>query len=253
MYLKMKNLRLMAVSLLFGATAALPAHADILDFESLTPGPVGFADVLEHKGYLLSGDSALEDALPGDLVGGIMNGSRPTECMRLTCPTNNNSHYYAGLDDGVMVMSRADHKAFSLQSLDVSMIGSNFGFAMPYVAGVLRIQAFRADYSYDWFDIDLHAHAKDVFFESVNTGAFGNQQFVAMAFFGFNCDFDGNCLAFENNQGQFAIDNLNVNISAVPEPAGSAMMGAGLLFMGAIARRRKNQRFATAEELAASA
>jgi hypothetical protein len=63
------------------------------------------------------------------------------------------------------------------------------------------------------------------------------------------CDYTGTCTAFETNQGQFAIDDLNV--SAVPEPSAYAMLGTGFLFMGAIARRRKNQRFATGAELAA--
>lgn len=249
MVLKMKNACRLAVSLLLGAAAALPAYADTLDFESLKPGPVGYSDVLEQKGYLFIGDSALSDALPGDLVGGIMNGSRPAECLRLNCPTNNSSNYYAGLDDGVTILARADNKAFSLLSLDASAIASNLGSPLPMVPGLLRIQGMRADHTYETFDIELHARGKDVMFESFDTGAFGSQQFVAMAFLGFSCDYDGNCLAFENNQGQFALDNLNVSISAVPEPSGIAMMGAGLMFIGAVARRRKNPRFASANEL----
>jgi len=229
--------------LLCAAALAVPAHADVLDFEGIAPQGVGYTDVLEHKGYTLTGETGFDDALPGDLVGGIMNGSKPTDCLWLSCPVNNSSTYYAGLNDGVMLLSRADNKAFSLLSLDASFIGAFQGVDAPGVPGILRVQGLRADSSFASFDIELHSGNKEYYFESFGTGAFGQEQFVSMAFFAFSCNFSGDCLAFETNQGQFGIDNLNVAISAVPEPSGIAMLCTGALVMGTIARRRKNRPF----------
>ena len=228
---------------LCAAMLALPAFADTLDFESLAPRGVGYTDVLQVNGYVLKGESAFDDALPGDLVGGILNGGKAADCQWLACPMNNDTHYYAGLNDGVMLLSRADKKAFSLTSLDASFIGAFQGIDKPEVAGILRVQAFRADDSFELLDIDLYSGTKQFFFNSYDTGAFGKEQFVSMAFFGFSCDYSGDCVAFQNNEGQFGIDNLNLSISAVPEPSGIAMLGTGALLMGTIARRRKNNKF----------
>jgi hypothetical protein len=228
---------------LCAAVLALPAYADVLDFESLAPRGVGFTDVLDYKGYLLKGDSGFDDSLPGDLVGGILDGSKAKDCQWLACPVNNDTHYYGGLNDGVMLLSRADKQAFSLTSLDASYIGAYQGQSKPDVPGFLRIQAFRADQSFELFDIDLHRGVNEYFFEHTDTGDFGKEQFVSMAFFGFSCDFSGDCFAFSTNEGQFGIDNLNLSVSAVPEPSGFAMLGTGMLVMGTIARRRKNNKF----------
>lgn len=222
---------------------ALPAFADVLDFESLAPRGIGFTDVVDYKGYLLRGDSGFDDSLPGDLVGGIINGSSPTGCIGLYCPLNNKTTYYAGLNDGVMLLSRGDNQAFSLQSLDAGFIGNVQGPLKPEVPGILRIQGFRADHSFALLDIDLHSDEDGYYFTNTNTGAFGKEQFVSMAFFGFSCDFSGDCYAFSTNEGQFAIDNLNLSVSAVPEPSGIAMLGTGVLLLGTIARRRKNSKF----------
>jgi hypothetical protein len=238
-------------TLLAAAVVAAPAEADTLDFEGIAAQAVGYKDVVEHKGYSMTGESALDDALPGDLVGGIMNGSKPTDCLWLSCPVNNSTTYYAGLNDGVMLLERDDHKAFSLLSLDASFVGAMQGAATPDIPGILRIQGFRADYTYDIFDVELHQSNRQFFFENTSTGDFGKDQFIAMAFFGLACGDGGDCHAFETNQGQFAIDNLNVSVSAVPEPSNIAMLGGGLLVMGAMTRRRKNQRFASKEELSA--
>ena len=53
----------------------------------------------------------------------------------------------------------------------------------------------------------------------------------------FSCDFDGECNAFNSNQGQFALDNIS-DVSAVPEPSTYAMLGLGLALVGFAARRR---------------
>lgn len=236
------RLKLLA-GLLYAAALALPAHADVLDFEGMLPRGIAYTQELEHKGYTIRGESAFDDALPTDLVGGILKGSNSGDCLWLSCPVNNSSTYYAGLNDGVMLLSRDDHKAFSLLSLDASFIGAYQGVQTPPVAGILRVQGLRADSTYATFDVELHQDTKQFYFDSVSTGDFGKEQFISMAFFGFACDFSGSCFAFENNQGQFGIDNLNVSISAVPEPSGLAMMGTGALLMGVIARRRKNRAF----------
>jgi hypothetical protein len=248
MNLKMKKLRLLAGAALFSAAAL--AHADVLDFDAIAPRAIGYSDQIQLNGYTLTGESALFDAMPGDLVGGILNGSKSSECLVLGCPQNPAGNYYAGLNDGVVLMQRADHQVFSLKSLDASWIGETNGDALaPDMPGILRIQGYRSDHTFALYDIELFHHVGKYYFSSFDTGTFGNEQFVAMAFFGMACDYTGTCTAFETNQGQFAIDNLNV--SAVPEPSAYAMLGTGFLFMGAIARRRKNQRFATGAELAA--
>lgn len=233
-----KVTQLVAAALLCAAgMAAMPVQAEVLDFEGLAPRPVGYLDSFDYKGYNFLGDSGVEGAIRGDLVGGVIDSVNPGACIWLACPGAATGTYLAGLNDGVMLVSRPDQQAFSVQSLSASFIGGYQGVEAPEVAGILRIQGFRADNTYEAFDIELPTIEKQFFFDSYSTGLFGQEKFVAVAFYTFACDFSGDCLAFETNAGQFGIDNLNLTMGAVPEPSTYLMLGAGLLAM--VVRRRR--------------
>ena len=67
---------------------------------------------------------------------------------------------------------------------------------------------------------------------------FASQGFAEFAIFGYSCDFSGKCAAFETNAGQFALDNVNMQISAVPEPGSWMMLLGGFGTIAAFRRRR---------------
>ncbi|MYM68388.1 VPLPA-CTERM sorting domain-containing protein [Pseudoduganella sp. FT55W] len=70
------------------------------------------------------------------------------------------------------------------------------------------------------------------------SAAFASQNFTSIAFFAYSCDLDGNCAAFNDNSGQFALDNLQLGVSAVPEPSSGLMLLGGLGAIAAVRRRR---------------
>ncbi|PHV07386.1 PEP-CTERM sorting domain-containing protein [Janthinobacterium sp. BJB412] len=219
--------------------AALPAaHAAVIDFENLGIGGVGHNEFFQQAGFDLAGYSAASDALDGDLVGTINDGTDPGSCFNLMCPSSA-SHYYAGLNDGVLEITRSvPQQTFRLHSFDASFIGATVGGVYPAVAGLLRIQGSFADGSYVYEDYQLAGPGANgfAFGHYTTSAAFGAKQFVAIDLFAFTCNAGGNCNAFQTNKGQFALDNLNV--SAVPEPSSWLMLGAGLLGLAAVRRRR---------------
>lgn len=232
--------QLLRLSVLSAASlAALPAaHAAVIDFENLGVGGVGDSDHFQQAGFDLAGYSNAADSQPGDLVGSINDGSDPDSCVNLMCPANA-GHYYAGLNDGVLEISRSvPQQTFRVQSFDASFIGATVGASYPARAGFLRIQGNFADGSYAYEDYNLAGPGANGFaFAHYTTSAgFGAKQFSSIDLFAFSCNAAGTCSAFSNNKGQFAIDNLNV--SAVPEPSSWLMLGAGLLGLAAVRRRR---------------
>ena len=220
--------------------ATLPAAlADTLDFENLS-GPVLDGDSLNLGNYLITGMSY--DPAPGSLVGALIDGSNPGACQSVVCAQNNPTTYYAALNDGIVDIRHATGgQAFQLKSFDASFIsGVNDGF-QP-IAGFVRVQGFRADNSSVYEDFllpgrDFGVNGYD-FTHFTTSSAFSQQQFVEVAMFGFGCNFWGQCSAFDKLSGQYGLDNVELAVSAVPEPSSWMTLGGGLLGLGLLARRR---------------
>jgi len=227
--------------------AALPAMADTLAFEDAdgTPltGIVRDGQGFSQGNYMVHG-YAFEPS-PGSLVGAVIDGaSNSGACVALACGAGNPTSYYAALNDGIVEIEHGTAgTAFRLQSFDASYIGNIYLGFQP-VAGVLRVQGFRADHSTVWEDFELVGREQDTpgfdFTHFVTSANFAAQQFVTIDFFGFSCNTDGKCSAFDNLRGQFGIDNIALSaVSAVPEPSSWLTFGAGLLAIGRLARRRR--------------
>ncbi|HEV7814272.1 MAG TPA: NF038120 family PEP-CTERM protein [Janthinobacterium sp.] len=235
--------KLFAAVLLGAAFSAMPAaHAGTIDFEGIGNGLVGDSDTFQQAGLYLTAYSNAIGAQPGDLVGAVVDGSDLGGglCVNLACPGNNSSNFYTGLNDGYLqldVTNPANH--ISILGFDASFIGAIAGGSYPAVSGLLQIQGFFADGSSDLRRYALSGPVGGSFnFEHFITDtAFASENFAAVDVFAYSCDASGNCLAFQDNKGQFAIDNIAVT---VPEPSTYLMMLLGLASVGAAALRRRS-------------
>src|SRR5262249_20448382 len=110
----------------------------------------------------------------------------------------------------------------------------------PDVAGLLEIRGYRADGSFSVERFDLQgALGQEFYMNHYETSAgFASQGFTSFSIFAYACNFDGLCSAFENNAGQFALDNVAMQISAVPEPASWLMLLGGFGTVSLLRRRR---------------
>lgn len=212
------------------------AQAAVVDFEGIGNGFINDGEHFEHAGYYFTGQYYGDPADGGGTVGAVVDGSSSDVCNDggMMCPVNNPSNYYAGLNDGIVYMNPV--KAGSdvkLTGFDASFIGGQQAI-FPPVAGVLQIQGRRADGTV--FDEYYSLSNPEVGFEHFQTSStFRQNDFVQLAFFSYACDWRGQCNAFNSDQAQFGLDNLQ--IGAVPEPAAYLMLGLGLSLL-AVARRR---------------
>ena len=233
--------QLLCAAALCAAAACVPAQADVIDFEGYF-GPTGHGDGIQTAGYNVGFYSNAAGAMLGDLAGSFLDGSDSQSCDVGTtqCPKNNPSMYYGALNDSYIDIMPTTYRAqFGIRSFDASFIGGAAALSSyPAVAGLLRIQGIRADGSSAIETYQLAGPSAAGFnFGNYNTSAaFRQNHFVEAFFFGFTCNTAGNCSAFSTNRGQFGIDNINLN--AIPEPAGFLLFGIGMIGMGAVARRR---------------
>lgn len=232
------------IALTVAVCAAAPAAlADtVLDFDSFSPTMLGYNQSFEDKGYLLTAYLAGDDNRPEDLAGAIFDGNSNVGCLGLSCPTNNfTPGYYAGLNDGVLLIDAVGGAGVHVHAFDASFIGAHQDDLYPATAGLLELRGFLGDGTYVSRQFDLRGPFGNEFFMDhyVTDSAFASMAFAEVAIFAYNCDYAGQCQAFSSGQGQFALDNIVTAVSApVPEPSSWLMLLSGLSALTFAARRR---------------
>lgn len=222
------------------AAFAAPAQAGSIGFNADYSIPFGSGDTWTEAGYKLTFE-AYDASAVGSAVGSLIDSSDPYPCVDMACPVGGDGMYYGALNDSIVWIESATRGAqFRFDSLDASFIGAFASLGnYPIISGLLRVQAWTADGNYVLQDLLLDGPGATGFqWGTYNFGgAFASTSFVQAALFGFVCDSTGSCDAFGTNQGQFAIDNIN--LAEVPEPMSAALFGLGALGLAAAARRRK--------------
>ena len=232
---------LAAVAVLTSCASFAPtAMAEVIDFNKTDNQFMGHEDFFLSDGgnFWLSAYSNVVGAQPGDLVGGVFDGSDPQGCG-IARPNNNATNYYGVLNDGILQIDPVKAGGtVSIRGFDASFLGYAQGASYPAVSGLLRIQGFYADNTsmYETYQLAGPVGGSFQFQHYDTTSNFAAQQFSSVAFFGFSCNTAGSCSAFSTNKGQFALDNV---VAAVPEPSTYAMLLLGLAGLGFAARRRK--------------
>jgi len=222
------------------------AHADLVDFENVDTTLAPFAPLLAGGDVLFQGNYFVntQDAngVIGSQIGQLSNGTDPTSCLNGVCPAGNSTNFLSVYNDGVVHFGRWDGVATVFDSLSAAFL------ATPGFAGsaYLALEADRADGTYAVYAYALNTNGT---FKTITastpggillggSGALDSRDVTHLFAYSYYCPSGGGCSAFTSDKGQFALDDITMD---VPEPAALALVIGALGALGAsrkIARRR---------------
>jgi hypothetical protein len=235
---------LLSVLLGLSTLAALPSAsaADLtLGFQNLPSGPLYNGDAwdLGHDIYFETFSNSGSAQL-GDYVGEVVDSNWAGEqCGQLQCPTTGGT-YVAAVNDAAMYFSTFSGNTFSVKSLSASFLG-------PYLdsynttMGAIRLQGVHADGTAVLQTFFLGAPGENGY-EFVNfttSPSFASDKFTDLYVYGLACNSGGTCSGFNSDRAQFALDNLTLAVTAVPEPSTWLLLGSGMLLIGVARNRRR--------------
>lgn len=216
---------LFASTLIAGAIAASPlqASAAVIDFDPPTLTGLYFAgQSFEQAGFTMSVNYDF----------GTVDVASSLDAP----PSGNASQFYTQLNEGSLLLKRSDGGLFKLNSFDAAFVP-----LLPAAAGQTTIAAVgtQADGTQvGWAFLFAPAAGGAYQFAQYSGADFSVYTNLKSVEF-FACSFDGAnvCTTPLQNNGQFALDNINVT-AAVPEPSAALMLGLGLGGMAWLRRRQ---------------
>jgi len=151
-------------------------------------------------------------------------------------PSGNSTQFYTQLNEGFLTLTRADGGLFNLNSFDAAFVP-----LVPAASGQTTIAAVgtKADgKQVGWAFLFAPAAGGSYQFAQYSGAEFSVYTNLKSVEF-FACSLDGGqvCTLPLQNNGQFALDNINVT-AAVPEPSAALLLGMGLAGMGWLRRRQ---------------
>ena len=258
--------RSIAAAALICAGAA--AHAGGIDFDTNVDysgvvmsigAPYGSlmvdGDVLVQGSYFVNSQNPLNTTGVPDfsLIGQISNGGDATSCLDGVCPTGNTSNFLSVYNDGIIHVGNTNGTSkVTFSSADVAFIkagGDTAGTTGMYMA----VEADRSDGSYSVWAVPVSGVGSFATLTATaagglvggqslgGTGSLISGNVTDLFFYAYYCNpTSGSCSAFKTNKGQFAIDNIMLDVTAVPEPSQWLLMLAGMTAVGAVIRRRRS-------------
>ncbi len=204
------------------ALTALPAHADVIDFEGDSVAGLYFpGDSFSVGGFVLT---AMDDFGVVDTAAAL--GSQ--------APTGNATQFYFASNDGGLSVVAAGPLGFDLTGFSAAFVAldpPSLQNTVLVARGTLQDDsAVTASFA---FGSSSTANHPFVDYSGASLAAFSNLKQLDF----YACSWVGGvaCTEPTMNNGQFAIDNLM--LSPVPEPAAALLLALGLAGVGLRARR----------------
>jgi hypothetical protein len=224
-----KGFRWLATSVALVAASFSPLlHATVIAFES----PL-------LTGLYFPGDSFTESGF--QMTQGFDAGIVDTaQALGNVAPTNNTTQFYTNVNDGDLTFTTLSGLAFSLNGFSAAFVPLEGSVAPAQTIGIVALATTMTGAQFGTIfglgDTSSTSHGSPflTFSGAANFASFTNLKSVDF----FTCAIvNGSaCTVPTQNNGQFALDN--VNVTAVPEPETLALMSLGLLAIAAVRRRR---------------